>query len=97
MRDRDLERRSECEVGREDMLGASSKDSCEERSASAGALEMLLPSVPTSSLPEVFVLLLSGREVRSSIAEACRGCSAVLVIGNECRCLSPRQARRASV
>lgn len=93
MRDRDLERRSECEVGREDMLGASSKDSWgEERSASAGALEVLLPGVPTSSLPEAFVLLLSGLAVRSSIAEARRGDSAVLVIENECGCLSLRQA-----
>jgi hypothetical protein len=80
------------------MLGASSKDSCgEERSASAGALEVLLLSVPTSSLPVVLVLLLSGLAVRSSIAEACRGYSAVLVIVNECGCLSPRQAWRTSV
>jgi hypothetical protein len=56
------------------MLGASSKDSCaEERSASAGALWVLLPSVLTLSLPEllVLVLVLSGLAVRSAMAGTC--------------------------
>ncbi len=71
MRDRDLERRSECDVGRELMSGASSKASCTKRSASADAMSVqrgLHASLLTSSAPELLLLLLSGLVGRSSIA-----------------------------